>query len=54
MMTDIENFHIILAKEPAIYLPGEKVSGNLNIKVIRRLQIKSVKLELVGAARTHW
>jgi hypothetical protein len=54
MMTNIENFHIVLAKEPAIYLPGEKVSGSLNVKVINRLKVKGIKVELFGAARIHW
>lgn len=53
-MGKLEYFTIRLPKENPIYTPGEKLKGDLLIRVIERLKINSLKLIIMGAAYVYW
>ena len=49
-----EYLRIILSKDLAIYKPNEQVTGHVVMKVIEKLKINSISINLNGCADVYW
>lgn len=53
-MDKVSVFKIALDKRPSIYLPGDKISGKVIIRVTESVKIENVHVNLIGDAKVHW
>ena len=53
-MGKVGNFSIVLYKMPAIFSPGEKIRGTVEISVRKRLKINNVSIFIRGYADVLW
>ena len=53
-MGKVDRFSIVLTKKPAIFFPGETLSGTVEISVRERLKINSISIVIKGYAHVHW
>ena len=53
-MGKIRLMRINLTKANALYMPGEKVTGSLEIEVEEKLKIDSICLILKGFSKVRW
>ncbi len=53
-MGKLKLMRIVLTKANAFYVPGEKVSGTLEIQVEEKLKINSICLLLKGFSKVRW
>lgn len=53
-MKKIEYFTINLEKTDPIYFAGETLTGKVNIRILDRLKINSLKMLLEGVSKVDW
>lgn len=53
-MVKIDNFEIVFDKAYPVFHPGEKVSGNIIIRLSEKIRINFILLEMKGESRVWW
>ena len=53
-MSQIDYFKIVLNKPDHIYFCGEKVTGNVILKINERLKCQGISCRITGKALVYW
>ena len=53
-MSNLEKFNIELDRTPAVYEPGEHVTGKLHVISKETTKIKFIQVGLKGSASVKW
>lgn len=53
-MEKVDLFKVTFEKRPAIYSPGEKLTGRVLIRARESFRAENVHVNLLGDAKVHW
>ena len=50
-MGKLDHFEIVLSTQPAVYFPGQAVSGVLNVTLNDEMKMRNIRLKFQGQAK---
>ena len=49
-MGKVDFFRVVFQNEKTTFFPGERINGNVNVKVSKELKLRGIRLEFHGEA----